>query len=66
MKPKYSGPNSRKFWDRVNAIKPEKLHSLIYIAGCALQDHELRVLQMIADVEPGARHCRRLQTSLVH
>ena len=55
MKPKYSGPNSRKFWDHVNAIKPEKLHSLIYIAGCALQDHELRVLQMIAEAKKRAK-----------
>ena len=55
MKPKYSGPASRKFWDHINAIKPEKLHSLIYIAGCALQDHELRVLQMIAEAEEGPK-----------
>ena len=51
LKPKYSGPLSRKFWDRVKAIKPEKLHMAIYTAGCALQDHEGRVLQMLEDAE---------------
>ena len=51
MKLQYSGANSRKFWDRINAIKSEKLQSLVYLAGCALQDHESQVLAMIAEAE---------------
>ena len=51
LKPKYSGNWSRNFWARVNLIKPEKLHDAIYTAGCALQDHERRVLQMLANAE---------------
>ncbi len=59
MKPKYSGGLSRKFWDRINNIKPERLHDAIYVAGCALQDHERRVLQMLADAERTKRTKRR-------
>ena len=51
MKPKYSGLVSKAFWDRVAKIKDEKTHDLIYIAGCALQDHENRLLQMLKRAE---------------
>ena len=56
MKPKYSGPASRGFWTRVAEIQPDQAHDLIYLAGCALQDHESRVLQMIADAEKDEQH----------
>ena len=58
MKPKYSGGLSRKFWDRINNIKPERLHDAIYLAGCALQDHEGRVLRMIANAEQSSRRSK--------
>ena len=51
MKPKYSGAAGRKFWNRIAAIKPDKLRVLIYLAGCALQDHETRVLQMVTEAK---------------
>jgi len=51
MKPKYSGAASVKFWNRIQEIKPAKLREAVYTAGCALQDHEQRVLRMIADAE---------------
>ena len=47
----YSGPPSDKFWERINKIKPRRLREAIYTAGCALQDHERRVLTMISDAE---------------
>lgn len=49
---RYSGPKSVKFWTRVNSIKPESKRSLIYIAACALQDHEGRVFQMLRELKP--------------
>ena len=55
LKPKYSGPLSIKFWEQVKTIKPKKLHTAIYMAGCALQDHEDRVLNMLEDAKKGAR-----------
>ncbi len=51
--PKYSGPLSRKFWDRINSVKPQKLWEALYVAGCALQDHEGRVLEMLKNAEMG-------------
>lgn len=58
LKPKYSGGLSGKFWGRINNIKPERLHNAIYLAGCALQDHEGRVLRMIADAEQSSRRSK--------
>ena len=51
MKPKYSGSASKKFWDRIAKIKLECLHDALYVAGCALQDHEHRMNQMLDDAE---------------
>ncbi len=48
---RYSGPASKKFWERIAEIKNRRVHDLIYIAGCALQDHEGRVLQMLDEAE---------------
>lgn len=47
----YSGPKSKKFWDRVAVIKNRKLHDAIYLAACTLQDHEERVLKTLNDAE---------------
>lgn len=43
---KYSGHLSEDFWEQVHKIKNKKERNLIYLAGCALQDHETRVIQM--------------------
>lgn len=48
---KYSGPESEGFWDRVHAIKNPTTRGLVYLAGCALQDHEGRVFQMLDQAE---------------
>ena len=47
----YSGDGSKWFWDRVNKHKKDKRFGLMYIAGCALQEHEARVLQMLSELE---------------
>lgn len=44
---RYSGEKSIEFWRGIANIQDRQAHDLIYIAGCALQDHEKRVLQMI-------------------
>ena len=51
MTKKYSGRYSKKFWERVNAVKPAALRAIIYIAACALQDYENRVFQMLDAAE---------------
>jgi len=53
--PQYSGKVSKKFWARVAAVKDEPTHSLLYIAACALQDHEGRVIQMFKEIERVAK-----------
>ncbi len=55
MKPQYSGPRSKKFWDRINNVRPEKLWEALYTAGCALQDHEGRTLAMLKSAEMGRK-----------
>ena len=45
MKPKYSGDKSRKFWKKVNALKKDQ--SRMYALGCALQNLEEYVLEML-------------------
>ena len=44
IKPHYSGPLSDAFWFRVNTSNDETL----YLAACALADHETRLLQMLS------------------
>ena len=51
MEPVYSGQASKDFWKRIDLIKSEPERSLIYLAGCALQEHEARVLQMIEQLD---------------
>ena len=52
--PKYSGPASAALWKRIAGIKNQRVHDLIYLAGCALQDHEGRFLQMLEHAEKSA------------
>ncbi len=48
---KYSHPTSKKFWDRIQAISNPTARALVYLAGCALQDHETRVFRMLEQAE---------------
>lgn len=45
----YSGPSSHEFWARVNEyeVKEGLDGSALYILGCALQDLETRVIQLL-------------------
>jgi hypothetical protein len=45
--PQYSGGQSQKFWNRVNATGDQTL----YLMGCLLQDTEARVLQALKEAE---------------
>lgn len=54
MQAKYKGDASIEFWRRIANIKTEPEHALAYIAGCALQEHEQRVLQMLAEIDSRA------------
>lgn len=49
MKPLYSGEANKPFWREVANIQGKRQHDLVYIAGCALQEHENRVLQMLKE-----------------
>lgn len=40
---KYSGEQSKEFWDFINNSCPE-----VYLLGCLLQDVECRVFQILA------------------
>ena len=33
----FSGPDSKKFWKKINKTKPKKLRWLLYEFGCRLQ-----------------------------
>lgn len=46
----YSGELSKEFWAEVNKLR-DSLHAMVYLAGCALQDHEERVLKMLAEAK---------------
>jgi hypothetical protein len=50
-KPESVYSERKAIWARVEALKSEPVHSLLYIALCALQDHENRVLQMLFEAE---------------
>ena len=51
ISPRYSGNLSVKFWNLVNSYTDDPRKMMLYIAGCALQDHERRVLQMLEEME---------------
>lgn len=44
---KYAGTESKLFWKRIAEIENRRTRELVYIAGCALQDHEERMFQML-------------------
>lgn len=50
LEPRYSGPTSKDFWDRINAIRPN-FGNALYQLGCALQDLEGRALTALQDAE---------------
>lgn len=47
MKPKYSGKESKKFWDKINKIKDPASHSEAYSLGVVLQNVESDILRLI-------------------
>lgn len=51
---RYSGPNSVAFWAEIANVENKEVHDLLYIAGCALQDHEKRFFQMLRCALPPA------------
>lgn len=53
MDPQYSGSRSAEFWVRVRCL-PEPHYSDLYLMGCALQDWEGRVLQLLQHYEQQA------------
>lgn len=53
MDPQYSGSRSVEFWARVRKLKQPHYGDL-YLMGCALQDWEGRVLQLLRHYEQQA------------
>ena len=51
MRPHYSGPLSRAFWKRVNALKGEPERRSLYTAGVLLQNMESDVLRYLKNAE---------------
>lgn len=51
VRAQYSGLVSTKFWRRIAEIDNVKVRAVAYIAACALQDHENRVLQILSKLE---------------
>lgn len=47
MKPKYSGDKSKRFWQRVNAVKDEFRRKALYQLGVDLQNLEEDVLRKL-------------------
>ncbi len=47
---RYSGPNSKKFWNRVGALTGHDKHSM-YTAGVLLQEMESKILQWLEVAE---------------
>lgn len=50
-KPHYSGPKSKAFWKRINALKGHK-HDEAYSLGVVLQETEAAVLRLIQLLKP--------------
>lgn len=46
LKPRYSGPKSRKFWNRINAL-PSRQRDEAYSLGVVLQETESTVLRLL-------------------
>lgn len=47
IKPVYSGPSSKKFWEQVNLLPWPIPCEKIYKMGCELQDLENQVLDLL-------------------
>ena len=47
----YSGPRSRRFWSRINALPTASKRDVVYFLCCTLQDLESRVLQLLTTCE---------------
>lgn len=58
----YSGERSKRFWDRIRRL-PEPEQAIVYLGGCALQDVEERVWQMIDEAEQRAMALPRPYTA---
>jgi hypothetical protein len=50
LEPRYSGDASIEFWGRIAGIRDTE-GMLIYLAACALQEHEQRFFQMLKSIE---------------
>lgn len=46
--PHYSGNGSRSFWARIHREPDPERRRTLYLLGCALQDMEGRMLQLLA------------------
>ena len=55
----YSGDDSKWFWDRVNKLPRNEGGETAYMLGCALQDHEQRVMRYLEQAELSQRPARR-------
>ena len=51
---RYSGPRSEPFWHVINSLDGDDRKTL-YLLGCALQDIEGRVMQLLTDAQERAR-----------
>jgi hypothetical protein len=49
MKPRYSGPKSRKFWKRINQLRGRK-NDEAYSLGVVLQGTEKTVLRLLKNL----------------
>ena len=47
IKPKYSGPLSKKFWAAVNRVPRQEGGEGLYDLGCVMQEIEARVLRTL-------------------
>jgi len=49
--PRYSGPLSAPFWNRVKHLQDDSDWAMVYALGCALQELEARVLRSLEESE---------------
>lgn len=47
IKPKYSGPLSKKFWAAVNRVPRQEGGESLYDLGCVMQEIEIRILRTL-------------------
>jgi hypothetical protein len=51
LKPKYSGKESTKFWDEINAIKNHEEWDKAYTLGVVLQNIEADILRFLKQIQ---------------